>query len=111
GKYAAAGARAGNPRVGKPRTGRGGEIRTRDPHNPIVVRYQAALRPDRRLASPERGSRGAEVYAKAGTACRPRRRNPVPPRAMQELHQAMRPGAGVGVAVGRERGTAAGLRA
>ena len=26
--------------------GRGGEIRTRDPHNPIVVRYQAALRPD-----------------------------------------------------------------
>ncbi len=28
-------------------TGRGGEIRTRDPHNPIVVRYQAALRPDR----------------------------------------------------------------
>ena len=29
-------------------TGRGGEIRTRDPHNPIVVRYQAALRPDRK---------------------------------------------------------------
>ena len=28
-------------------TGRGGEIRTPDPHNPIVVRYQAALRPDR----------------------------------------------------------------
>ena len=27
-------------------TGRGGEIRTPDPHNPIVVRYQAALRPD-----------------------------------------------------------------
>ena len=27
--------------------GRGGEIRTPDPHNPIVVRYQAALRPDR----------------------------------------------------------------
>ena len=27
--------------------GRGGEIRTLDPHNPIVVRYQAALRPDR----------------------------------------------------------------
>jgi len=26
--------------------GRGGEIRTPDPHNPIVVRYQAALRPD-----------------------------------------------------------------
>ena len=28
-------------------SGRGGEIRTPDPHNPIVVRYQAALRPDR----------------------------------------------------------------
>ena len=27
--------------------GRSGEIRTPDPHNPIVVRYQAALRPDR----------------------------------------------------------------
>ncbi|GEM_PF-2518672 len=26
--------------------GRGGEIRTPDPHNPIVVRYQAALRPE-----------------------------------------------------------------
>ena len=32
-------------------TGRGGEIRTPDPHNPIVVRYQAALRPDRILES------------------------------------------------------------
>ena len=32
-------------------TGRGGEIRTRDPHNPIVVRYQAALRPDRNTAN------------------------------------------------------------
>ena len=30
--------------------GRGGEIRTPDPHNPIVVRYQAALRPDRNHA-------------------------------------------------------------
>lgn len=30
------------------RIGRGGEIRTRDPYNPIVVRYQAALRPDGR---------------------------------------------------------------
>ena len=28
------------------RIGRGGEIRTLDPYNPIVVRYQAALRPD-----------------------------------------------------------------
>ena len=27
--------------------GRGERIRTSDPHNPIVVRYQAALRPDR----------------------------------------------------------------
>ena len=27
--------------------GRGEKIRTSDPHNPIVVRYQAALRPDR----------------------------------------------------------------
>ena len=26
--------------------GRGERIRTFDPHNPIVVRYQAALRPD-----------------------------------------------------------------
>ena len=26
--------------------GRDGVIRTLDPHNPIVVRYQAALRPD-----------------------------------------------------------------
>src|SRR5690625_644009 len=30
--------------------GRSGEIRTRDPHNPIVVRYQAALRSDRSFA-------------------------------------------------------------
>ena len=29
--------------------GRGEKIRTSDPHNPIVVRYQAALRPDRTL--------------------------------------------------------------
>ena len=29
--------------------GRGEKIRTSDPHNPIVVRYQAALRPDRVL--------------------------------------------------------------
>ena len=29
------------------RNGRGERIRTSDPHNPIVVRYQAALRPDR----------------------------------------------------------------
>ena len=28
------------------RFGRGERIRTSDPHNPIVVRYQAALRPD-----------------------------------------------------------------
>ena len=27
--------------------GRGEKIRTSDPHHPIVVRYQAALRPDR----------------------------------------------------------------
>ena len=30
--------------------GRGERIRTSDPHNPIVVRYQTALRPDRREA-------------------------------------------------------------
>ncbi len=30
------------------KNGRSGEIRTPDPHNPIVVRYQAALRSDRR---------------------------------------------------------------
>ena len=29
------------------KNGRGERIRTSDPHNPIVVRYQAALRPDR----------------------------------------------------------------
>ena len=33
--------------------GRGERIRTSDPHNPIVVRYQAALRPDRVLADLE----------------------------------------------------------
>ena len=37
----------GRPRAAFLIRGRGGEIRTRDPHNPIVVRYQAALRPDR----------------------------------------------------------------
>ncbi len=31
--------------------GRGEKIRTSDPHNPIVVRYQAALRPDRVLVN------------------------------------------------------------
>ncbi len=36
--------------------GRGGEIRTPDPHNPIVVRYQAALRPDRQRCYGERGN-------------------------------------------------------
>ncbi|CAA6808542.1 MAG: Unknown protein [uncultured Thiotrichaceae bacterium] len=30
----------------KCKIGRDGVIRTLDPHNPIVVRYQAALRPD-----------------------------------------------------------------
>jgi hypothetical protein len=35
--------------VGK--IGRDGEIRTRDPLNPIQVRYQAALHPDRRRAA------------------------------------------------------------
>ena len=30
------------------KTGRDGEIRTRDPLNPIQVRYQATLRPDQR---------------------------------------------------------------
>ena len=34
-------------------SGRGERIRTSDPHNPIVVRYQAALRPDRVLADLE----------------------------------------------------------
>ena len=37
--------------------GRGEKIRTSDPHNPIVVRYQAALRPDRVLESPCNGTR------------------------------------------------------
>ena len=30
-------------------SGRGGGIRTRDPLHPMQVRYQAALRPDRRV--------------------------------------------------------------
>ena len=30
-------------------SGRGGGIRTRDPLHPMQVRYQAALRPDRRM--------------------------------------------------------------
>ena len=64
--------------------GRGGEIRTRDPHNPIVVRYQAALRPDwienRRL----RQTAGREVYpfgspAASADAC-PGSRCPLPDR-------------------------------
>jgi hypothetical protein len=44
--------------------GRGGEIRTRDPYNPIVVRYQAALRPDRGKTGLTRTlpARDAEVY-------------------------------------------------
>ncbi len=37
-------------------SGRGGEIRTPDPHNPIVVRYQAALRPDRHPKAFEGGN-------------------------------------------------------
>ena len=36
------------------KNGRGERIRTSDPHNPIVVRYQAALRPDRVFRAPER---------------------------------------------------------
>ena len=42
--------------------GRGEKIRTSDPHNPIVVRYQAALRPDR---VPKRNEGGNDT-------CRPR---------------------------------------
>jgi hypothetical protein len=42
--------------------GRDGEIRTRDPLNPIQVRYQAAPRPDREgvsIADPVQGSSAA----------------------------------------------------
>ncbi len=42
--------------------GRGGEIRTPDPHNPIVVRYQAALRPDRH---PKTFEGGNDTYREA----------------------------------------------
>ena len=42
--------------------GRGGEIRTPDPHNPIVVRYQAALRPDRH---PKAFEGGNDTYREA----------------------------------------------
>ena len=45
--------------------GRGGEIRTPDPHNPIVVRYQAALRPDR-CESVERPRIGRFYRSSAG---------------------------------------------
>ena len=45
--------------------GRGGEIRTPDPHNPIVVRYQAALRPDR---NPESRAR-ARSYRGGNLTC------------------------------------------
>ena len=44
--------------------GRGGEIRTRDPHNPIVVRYQAALRPD--SCDPAKMPRGRNEGSGAG---------------------------------------------
>ena len=40
--------------------GRGERIRTSDPHNPIVVRYQAALRPDRILGTKKEVSTDAE---------------------------------------------------
>ena len=38
------------------KNGRGERIRTSDPHNPIVVRYQAALRPDRHPKAFEGGN-------------------------------------------------------
>jgi hypothetical protein len=37
----------GPPRLGRPVIGRDDRIRTCDPHTPSVMRYQAALRPDR----------------------------------------------------------------
>lgn len=43
--------RADSPSVIEPKVGRDGEIRTRDPLNPIQVRYQAAPRPDRTARS------------------------------------------------------------
>ena len=42
--------------------GRGERIRTSDPHNPIVVRYQAALRPDRH---PKAFEGGNDTYREA----------------------------------------------
>ena len=53
-------------------SGRDGEIRTRDPLNPIQVRYQAALRPDlRKSAILARGQASLKVDPSA-LACPPR---------------------------------------
>ena len=46
--------------------GRGERIRTSDPHNPIVVRYQAALRPDRCAEVPETHRCRAAMIRAAG---------------------------------------------
>ena len=45
--------------------GRGGEIRTRDPYNPIVVRYQAALRPDIGKSGEPNGPRERREYTRS----------------------------------------------
>ena len=45
------------------KTGRDGEIRTRDPLNPIQVRYQAAPRPDPALVPPILARRHVGVEA------------------------------------------------
>ena len=45
--------------------GRGEKIRTSDPHNPIVVRYQAAPRPDR-VSFADNEARAAIILAALG---------------------------------------------
>jgi hypothetical protein len=44
------GSRPGHAKRALNGNGRGDWIRTSDPHTPSVMRYQAALRPDRRKA-------------------------------------------------------------
>ena len=50
--------------------GRGDRIRTCDPHTPSVMRYQAALRPDRGWGTYARGARDASAVARGGATAR-----------------------------------------
>src|SRR3982751_3673467 len=49
--------------------GRGDRIRTCDPHTPSVMRYQAALRPDRGWGTYARGARDASAVALVARSC------------------------------------------